>query len=86
MIPGDEVEMPIKVFRLLSAELNYFRMSWVRKLFLVVLFDVLRGSKIIKFEEATPFELPKPAIAANPPSPPGFINNCSIGEVCIKSE
>jgi hypothetical protein len=75
------VEFPIKVFRLLSAELNYFRMSLVRKLFFVVLFYVLRGSKIIMFEvEETVklpplFELPKPAIAENPPSPPGFISN-----------
>jgi hypothetical protein len=71
------VELPIKVRRLLRAELNYFRMSLVWKLFLEVLFYALRGSKIIMFEieEFPPFELPKPAIPANPPSPPGFINN-----------
>ncbi len=71
------MELPIKVFRLLSAELNYFRMSLVRKLFLVVLFYALRGSKIIMFDveetiKPPPFEPPRPVIAANPP---GFINN-----------
>jgi hypothetical protein len=59
----------IKDFRLLRAEWNCLRISLVRKLFLVVLFMVFKGSRIIKFEVELLVAAPKPAIVARPPGP-----------------